>query len=208
MVHQSRMIERRINPSYKTKLSQQLRGASIILIVRIHRKKNVPKQMKKKLHQIGLFRTWDAVIIRNTQELRSILVEILPFITFGIPSKEAIRDLVLKRGRLRNSELGNKTGDQARTVIKSNVIVEKILGKYGIICIEDLIHVLSSDPKDIDEYEGLSGIDIFDGVANAINPFPLNTITIPIKGLRGPFNKYGYWGFRGTFINTFVEKII
>ena len=99
------MIERRINPSYKRKLAQQLRGASIILIIRIFRTKNVPKKLISKLQRLGLFRPWDAIIIRNTLELRPLLVDILPFVTFGIPSKEAIRDLVLKRGRLRNSEL-------------------------------------------------------------------------------------------------------
>ncbi len=49
---------------------------------------------------------------------------------------------------------------------------------------------------------------IFDAVANKLNPFHLNTITIPMKGLKCPFNKLGYWGYRGTYINTFVEKII
>ena len=44
-------------------------------------------------------------------------------------------------------------------------------------------------------------------MANAINPFELNTIEIPMKGLKMPFNKFGYWGFRGTFINKFVEKL-
>lgn len=207
MKHWSKVMERRRNPKYKQKLNDQLRGASILLIIRIHRKKNVPKKMLYKLNKLRLFRAWDAVIIRNEAYLKSILIDLLPYITFGIPTKEVIRDLVLKRGRLIDEN--NNNDKDNRCAIKSNVIVEKILGKYGVICIEDIIHILSTDPNENnDKHETLSGEEIFDGVANAINPFGLNKINVPMKGLKTPFNKCGYWGFRGTFINTFAEKLI
>ena len=219
MKHWSLAMERRNNPTYRHKLTQQLRGVPILLIVRIHRKKNVPKKLLSKLHNLRLLRAWDAIIIRNTPSLKFMLMDILPFITFGVPTKEVIRDLILKRGRIINYEMGNKLGQQNRTVLKSNVIVEKILGKYGVICIEDVIHVLSTDPnktedddddddKEEKDEDEMSKVEIFDGVANALNPFQLNKINIPIKGLKAPFNLKGYWGFRGTFINTFVEKFI
>merc|ERR1712087_580053 len=97
----------------------------------------------------------------------------------------------------------------------SNVQAEKALGKFGVLCVEDIVDILSSDPMPKDESERqvelhdgrvMDKSERFDEVARRINPFRLNAIKVPVKGLRTPFNKRGYWGYRGSFINTFVEK--
>eukprot|EP01083_Nonionella_stella_P064976 169853_1 len=207
MKHWSLSMQRRKNPKYRHKLQQQLRGVDVLLIVRIHRKKNVPKKILRKMRELGLLKPWDCVIIRKTASLQLVLRSILPFITFGAPSREVIRDLILKRGRLVN--------DGNRAVIKSNVIVERVLGEYGVICVEDMIDALAITTEDkedkfvmMNDGTKLLKTDRFDAIANALNPFALNTITIPMRGLKCPFNHLGYWGYRGTYINTFVEKIL
>ena len=45
---------------------------------------------------------------------------------------KTVRELIYKRG------FGKV--DRRRTALTENSIIEKVLGKYGIICIEDLIH--------------------------------------------------------------------
>ena len=45
---------------------------------------------------------------------------------------KSVRDLIYKRGFVKL--------DGKRTAITSNDIIEKQLGKFGIICVEDLIH--------------------------------------------------------------------
>merc|ERR1712129_381073 len=218
MKHWSKAMQRRKNPMYRKKLNEQLRGVNVLLIVRIHRKKNIPHKLLSKMHTLRLFQPWDAVIVRKTATLQFVLRDILPFVTFGVPSKEIIRDLILKRGRFFAEDFhGQKARKKMnRIVIKSNVIIEKVLGKYNVICMEDMIDALhaQNDEKNTDamvELENGTSIKqsvVFDGVANALNPFNLNAIAIPMKGLRSPFNKLGYWGYRGTFINSFVEKIV
>ncbi len=133
--------------------------------------------------------------MRNSRDLTKTLLEILPYVTFGKPSKESISDLILKRGRIADPK-------QGRILIKSNVIVEKLLGHLGMICVEDITDVLSRVP------EGDEEIKTFNSVCDFMNPFDLNKKKIPMKGLQTPFWKRGYWGFRGEKINDFVETVI
>eukprot|EP01083_Nonionella_stella_P137667 418861_1 len=100
-------------------------------------------------------------------------------------------------------------------VNKSTVVVERVMSQYGVICVEDMIDALAQEEDDKEDkfvvmHDGtkLLKTDRFDAIANALNPFQLNTITIPMRGLKCPFNHLGYWGYRGTYINTFVEKIL
>ena len=97
-------------------------------------------------------------------------------------------------------------------MINSNNLIERILGVYGIICIEDIISILNCNELKSDkkqrEFNGKTNLQLFKIVSNVVNPFELNKIKIPMKGLKTPFNKKGYWGFRGNHINTFVEKVI
>merc|ERR1711962_1770612 len=63
-----------------------------------------------------------------------------PYITWGTPNLKSVRELVYKRGFVKIN--GN------RTAITSNDLVEGTLGKFGIICVEDLIHeILSVGPN-------------------------------------------------------------
>ena len=55
-----------------------------------------------------------------------------PYIALGYPNLEKIRDLVFKRsfGKV----------DRRRTHLTDKSIIEDAFGKFGIICIEDVIH--------------------------------------------------------------------
>merc|ERR1712117_717303 len=55
-----------------------------------------------------------------------------PYITWGYPNLKSVRELVYKRG--------HGKVDGRRTAFTDNAIIEKQLGQYDIICIEDLIH--------------------------------------------------------------------
>jgi len=215
------------NPKYGKLLYKQLNGIQVILILRIHSERNLPLPIIKILEALQLKRNFSCIIARNTPELRHRLRKILPFITFGIPTQELIRDLVMKRGTIYNKQ------KKQRIVIKSNGVIEECLGKYNIVCIEDIIDILSNQnaltsynlqenersrrqrkqAKKQEEEEKNNNNDIsyvkkFDMVSKIICPFYLNSMKIPMYGLQGSFDHKGYWGFRGQHINTFVEKLI
>lgn len=55
-----------------------------------------------------------------------------PYITWGFPNLKSVRELIYKRGFAKIK--------LQRIPITSNTIIEKKLGKFNIICVEDLIH--------------------------------------------------------------------
>ena len=55
-----------------------------------------------------------------------------PFVAYGYPNLKSVRELIYKRGY-------GKINKQ-RLPLTDNAIIEEHLGKYGIVCMEDLIH--------------------------------------------------------------------
>lgn len=55
-----------------------------------------------------------------------------PFIAYGYPNLKSVRELVYKRGHIKK--------DKQRIPLTDNALVEEVLGKYGIISVEDIIH--------------------------------------------------------------------
>ena len=74
----------------------------------------------------------NGAFVRVNKASTNLLRRVEPYITFGYPTKETIRKLVLKRGY-------GKVNKQ-RIPLTSNAVVEQVLGKHGIICVEDLIN--------------------------------------------------------------------
>merc|ERR1712193_577206 len=80
-----------------------------------------------------------------------------PYITWGTVNLKSVRDLIYKRGFVKV--------DGKRTPITSNDIIEERLGKFGIICVEDLVHeIMTVGPN-------------FKYATNFLWPFKLNTPT-------------------------------
>jgi large subunit ribosomal protein L7e len=77
-----------------------------------------------------------------------------PYIAWGYPNLKSIRELVYKRGF-------GKVNKQ-RVPLSDNSVVEKALGKQDIICIEDLVHEISTVG------------DNFKKATNFLWPFKLN----------------------------------
>merc|ERR1712124_244266 len=71
-------------------------------------------------------------------KLNMLCIRILDFIesnvTYGYPSYKVVRKLVYMRGFVKIK--GNKI------LISNNFIIEKFLGKFDIICIDDLINAI------------------------------------------------------------------
>ncbi|KAH3710472.1 60S ribosomal protein L7-like [Dreissena polymorpha] len=111
-----------------------------------------------------------------------------PFITWGYPNLKSVRELIYKRG------YGKVEG--RRIPLTDNTIIEKVLGKYGIICMEDLIHeIYTVGPN-------------FKAASNFLWPFKLNT---PNGGWRRKYNHFndgGDCGLRETQINPLLRRMV
>ena len=127
---------------------------------------------------------------------------------------KTIRELVYKRGY-------GKVNKQ-RIALSSNQIIEENLGKYGILCIEDIVNELASaGPKCVFDLEPTRSIfenvidlslsfysfNSFKQVNNFLWPFKLSN---PLGGSRPrkikTFIEGGETGKREHFINELVRK--
>jgi len=110
-----------------------------------------------------------------------------PYITWGYPNLKSVRELMYKRGH------GRVNG--RRTALADNSIIEARLGKYNIICMEDLIHeILTVGPN-------------FKVANKFLWHFKLNT---PKGGFRKKANHFvdgGDFGCRDEMINNLLRKM-
>lgn len=111
-----------------------------------------------------------------------------PYITYGFPSRKTVSDLIYKRG------FGKVDGQ--RIPLTDNAIVEKVLGKYGIVCVEDLIHeILTCGPH-------------FKEANNFLWPFKLNSPRQGFEKKRHPYQNNGAHGNREEQINELVHRML
>lgn len=106
-----------------------------ILVVMRHRAHKIAsKECSLILNSLGLSRLHNTVLLKNNTESLALLKLVEPYVTFGYPTIQTVRDLIFKHGFLR---INGK-----RTAINSNKLIEEHLGQYGCICIEDIVHDL------------------------------------------------------------------
>ena len=77
-----------------------------------------------------------------------------------------------------------------------NIEIENSLGKYGIICLEDIIHELSYETKNAPY------------VLDYLGYFKLSRKDEGFDKVNIPFNKGGNQGFRGEKINSLLKLMI
>jgi large subunit ribosomal protein L7e len=146
-----------------------------------------PKK-RKTLQLLRLLQINNGVFVRLTKATSEMLKIVEPFVTYGYPNLKTVRELVYKRGY-------GKV-DKQRLPISDNDIIEKQLGKFGIVCVEDLIHeIYTVGPN-------------FKQASNFLWPFKLSN---PTGGFRPRKFKHfiegGDLGNREQFINALVRQM-
>lgn len=106
-----------------------------LLVVMHHRAHKVAsKECSLILTSLGLNRLHNTVLLKNNTESLALLKLIEPYVVYGYPTIQTVRDLIFKHGFLK---INGK-----RTAINSNKLIEDHLGEHGCICIEDIVHDL------------------------------------------------------------------
>ncbi|KAI9308751.1 60S ribosomal protein L7, partial [Cunninghamella echinulata] len=111
-----------------------------------------------------------------------------PYVTYGEPNLKTIRELIYKRGYAKV--------DKQRIPLHDNAIIEQALGKYNIICVEDLIHEIATCGPHFKE------------ASNFLWPFKLsNPNNLWPKRKFNHFIQGGAAGDREHFINNLVQSM-
>ncbi|EYE91396.1 60S ribosomal protein uL30 [Aspergillus ruber CBS 135680] len=104
----------------------------LVFVMRIKGINKIAPQPRKILQLLRLIQINNGVFIRLTKATQEMLTIVNPYIAYGYPNLKSVRELVYKRGY-------GKVNAQ-RVPLTDNQIIEEQLGKYGIVCMEDLIH--------------------------------------------------------------------
>ncbi|KAL6334053.1 hypothetical protein AAG906_001808 [Vitis piasezkii] len=130
---------------------------------------------------------FNGVFLEVNKATMNMLHRVEPYVTYGYPNLKSVRELIYKRGY-------GKLNKQ-RTALTDNSIVEQALGKFGIICMEDLIHeIMTVGPH-------------FKEANNFLWPFKLKA---PLGGLKKKRNHYvegGDAGNRENYINELIRRM-
>uniref|UniRef100_A0A060T863 ARAD1C33990p n=1 Tax=Blastobotrys adeninivorans TaxID=409370 RepID=A0A060T863_BLAAD len=104
----------------------------LVFAIRIKGINKIAPKPRKVLQLLRLHQINNGVFIRLTKATAELLRIVEPYVTYGYPNLASVRQLIYKRGY-------GKVNKQ-RIALSDNAIIEENLGKYGIICMEDLIH--------------------------------------------------------------------
>ncbi|KAL9032251.1 MAG: hypothetical protein Q9214_008050 [Letrouitia sp. 1 TL-2023] len=160
----------------------------LVFVVRIKGINKIAPKPRKTLQLLRLLQINNGVFVRLTKATTEMLKIVEPYIAYGYPSLKSIRELIYKRGY-------GKV-DKQRIALSDNQIIEDHLGKFGIVCMEDLIHeIFTVGPN-------------FKQASNFLWPFKLSN---PTGGFRTRKFKHfvegGDLGNREDKINALIKQM-
>lgn len=162
--------------------------AKLAFVVRIRGIIGVSPKVRKVLQLLRLRQIHNGVFVRLNKATIQMLRMVEPYIAYGYPNLKTVRDLIYKRGYA-------KVNNQ-RVPITDNAAIEKVLGRHGIICVEDLVHeIITVGPH-------------FKQASNFLWPFKLSSPNGGFKNKLRHFNEGGDAGNRENKINVLVRRMV
>eukprot|EP00246_Nothoceros_aenigmaticus_P016460 TRINITY_DN74_c0_g1_i1.p1 TRINITY_DN74_c0_g1~~TRINITY_DN74_c0_g1_i1.p1 ORF type:complete len:248 (-),score=52.15 TRINITY_DN74_c0_g1_i1:388-1131(-) len=162
--------------------------AKLLFVVRIRGINDMHPKTRKILQLLRLRQIFNGVFMKVNKATVNMLQRVEPYVTYGYPNLKSVRELIYKRGYGKLNK--------ARTALTDNSVVEEALGKFNIICIEDLIHeIYTVGPH-------------FKEANNFLWPFKLSA---PLGGMTKKRNHYiesGDAGNREDKVNKLIKQMI
>ncbi|KAK7396126.1 hypothetical protein VNO78_16910 [Psophocarpus tetragonolobus] len=162
-------------------------NSNTLIIIRIQGKKDMHPMTRKVLYSFGLRKVFSAVFVKPSEGVMAKLQRVEPFVTYGYPNLKSIKELVYKKGLARM--------DNRKVPLTDNNIIEQELGKFGIVCLEDMVHqIYNAGPH-------------FKEVVRFMWPFELNKPGEGLKGSKTLYKDGGDTGNREDLINALINKM-
>merc|ERR1711904_301350 len=162
--------------------------AKLAFVFRLKGMSGLEPKSRKILDLMRLRKVHTGTFIRLNTATVHMLRRVEPFVAYGYPNLKTVRDLIYKRG------FGKISG--RRIALTDNRIIETSLGKYGIICIEDLVHeILTLGPH-------------FKEANNFLWPFKLSSALGGFSKKRNHYIEGGDAGNREEKINKILRNMI
>merc|ERR1712212_1215445 len=157
----------------------------LAFVIRIRGINGVHPRPRKVLQLFRLRQINNGVFVRLNKATLNMLKIAEPYVAWGTPNLKCVRELIYKRGY-------GKVSKQ-RIPLTDNSIIENVLGKRDIICMEDLIHEIFTVGEN------------FKYASNFLWPFKLNSPLGDWRRKYNHFNDGGDFGFRDEQISALVK---
>ncbi|KAG6376507.1 60S ribosomal protein L7 [Boletus reticuloceps] len=160
----------------------------IYFVIRIRGINEIAPKPRKILQLFRLLQINNGVFLKVTKATQQMLRLVEPYVAYGEPNLKSIRELIYKRGY-------GKVNKQ-RIPLANNAVIEGKLGKYDILCMEDLVHEIATAGPN------------FKQASNFLWPFKLSN---PTGGWRTRKFKHfiqgGDFGDRESNINKLIRQM-
>nr|XP_055119265.1 60S ribosomal protein L7-like 1 isoform X2 [Symphalangus syndactylus] len=160
---------------------------SLAFVVRIERIDGVSLLVQRTIARLRLKKIFSGVFVKVTPQNLKMLRIVEPYVTWGFPNLKSVRELILKRGQ---AKVKNKT-----IPLTDNTVIEEHLGKFGVICLEDVIHEIAFPGKHFQE------------ISWFLRPFHLSVARHATKNRVGFLKEMGTPGYRGERINQLIRQL-
>merc|ERR1711998_528356 len=106
--------------------------AKLAFVIRIRGINGMDPKSRKIMNLLRLRQIHNGIFMKINKATFNNLRRVEPYVAYGYPSLKTVKELIYKRGYAKVKG--------SRVPLTDNSIIEENLGKYGIICMEDLIH--------------------------------------------------------------------
>jgi len=162
--------------------------AKLAFVIRIRGINGVSPKVRKVLQLLRLLQVNNGVFIKLNKASINMLRVVEPYIAYGYPNLKTVKELVYKRGYAKIN--------RQRIAISENAQIEQVLGKHGIICVEDLVHeIFTVGPN-------------FKAASNFLWPFKLSCPNGGWDKRGSHFIEGGDFGNREDKINALVHRMV
>ena len=152
--------------------------------------RNAPKTVRRTLSTLRLRKVHEGIFLRYTPQTRKMLHLVEPYVLYGIPGVETVADLVRRRGFCKI--------DGKRVQISDNNVVEENLGDIGLICVEDLIAVLTTDGDE----------EVFGKVSKFLWPFRMSSRKSKFQKRMLDLKDGKLYGDQGEVMNGYIREML
>ncbi|XDC63415.1 hypothetical protein R6Z07M_014597 [Ovis aries] len=115
----------------------------LAFVIRIRGLNGVSPKVQKVLQLPRLRQIFNSTFVKLNKASINMLRTVEPYIACGYPNLKSVNELIYKRGY---GKINKK-----RISLTDNALIARSLGKYGIICMEDLIHEIYTVGKHFKE---------------------------------------------------------
>mmetsp|Transcript_37906 Transcript_37906/g.109353 ORF Transcript_37906/g.109353 Transcript_37906/m.109353 type:complete len:260 (+) Transcript_37906:40-819(+) len=180
--------KRRIRIARKKEPEPKLQAESNTVVIVRNGRLGGSRETKQALREMGLPKRNTLIFAPNTREVAKKLQTVKPFAFWGRANFKVIFNLVHKKAMFKDPE-----DPKSLQPLSDNALIEKHLGALGVLCTEDLAHILFTNGKHFKE------------VNERLWPFRLGELR---KAGKMVHEKKFTYGNLGSGINQALRKLV